>query len=91
MKDSEKIRKLDDMIFNLAIDYERAAVMADEIGQSYFDLNDDYSKLCYFGKTGVEFAILSDYVIRIGDQLTEVKKMIREWRGSCEEKGGATE
>lgn len=80
MKDSEKIRILDDVILNLEINQERAAVMADSIDQGYFDLTDDQHKLYYFGKTGIKFDILQDYIIWMGDQLNEARKMLREWR-----------
>lgn len=89
MKDSEKIKILDGMILSLETDQERAAVIAGNIDQNYFDLNDDRYKLYYFNKTDIEFDILQDYIIRMGDKLNEVRKMLREWLGTCEEKGGA--
>lgn len=89
MKDFEKIRILDDAILSLEIDQERAAVMADRIDQGYFDLDDDCYKIHHFGKAGIEFDILSDYIIRMGEKLTEVRKMLREWHSLDREKGGA--
>lgn len=88
MKDFEKIRILDDAILNLEINHERAAVTADRIDQSYFDLNDDYYKLHSFDKTRIEFDILSDYIIQMGNKLNEIRKMLREWHRPCEEEGG---
>lgn len=89
MDDSKKLRTLSDMIFNLSIDQERAAVIADEIDQNYFELDDDSYKILSFEKTGIEFDILEDYIIRMGDALDEINKMLCAWRLQCDEKGGA--
>lgn len=87
--DSTNLRLLSDMIFNLSIDQERAAVIADEIDQNYFELDDDSCKCLFFEKTGIEFDILEDYIIRMGKALNEINKMLCAWRIQSDEKGGA--
>ena len=89
MDDSTNLRVLSDMVFNLSIDQERAAVIADEINQDYFGLDDDYYKIYFFKKTGIEFDILEDYIIRMGEALNEINEMLRAWRIQSDEKGGA--
>lgn len=89
MDDSKKLRILSDMIFNLSVDHERAAVIADEIDQNYFELDDDSYKILSFEKTGIEFDILEDYIIRMGDALDKINKMLCAWRMQSDEKGGA--
>ena len=86
MKDSEKIRILDDEIMNLEIIHERIKLMGDNIDQDYFSLNDDYCKLHYFDKAKIESDIISDYVSQMSDRLKKIRRMLREWKGVKEEK-----
>ena len=58
MKDSEKIRILDDEIMNLEIIHERIKLMGDNIDQYYFSLNDDYCKLHNYHKSKIELDII---------------------------------
>lgn len=80
MKDSEKIRILDDMILSLEVASEKAAVMINTLDQDYFSLNRDCDKLYFFDKAVIQNEILLDYVFQIGDKLGEARKMLREWR-----------
>lgn len=89
MKYSEKIVILDDAILSLEFDQEKAKLMAGNISQDYFDLDDNQSKLLCFNKTRIEFDILFDYIAQMGNKLNEVRKMIREWDKPCKEEGGA--
>ena len=86
MKDSEKIRILDDGITDLAIVHEKIAVMVDRIDQEYFNLRDDYCKLHYFAEAKIELDIISDYVIRMGNELKKNRRMLQEWKGTNEGK-----
>lgn len=87
--DSTKLGILSDMILNLSVDQERAAVIAAEIDQNYFELDDNSYKILSFEKTGIEFDILEDYIIRMGEALNEINKMLCAWRIQSDEKGGA--
>lgn len=80
MNDKEKLLKLDDMILELEIAQERARVMASDIGQEYFDLDDDRYKLYYFKQTDIKFDILQDYIVKVDDMLAEMRKSLRDWR-----------
>ena len=80
MTDKEKLLKLDDMILELEIAQERARVMASDIGQEYFDLDDDRYKLYYFKQTDIKFDILQDYIVKVDDMLAEIRKNLRDWR-----------
>lgn len=91
MKDSEKIRMLDDGIMDLEIANERITVMVDRVDREYFDLRDDYCKLHYFAEAKIEFDIISDYVIRMGNELKKYRRMLREWSGANEEKEAQNE
>ena len=89
MEDSGKIRILSDMIFNLSIAQERAAVIAAEIDQGYFELDDDSSKILFYTKAGIEFDILEDYIGRMGEAIKEINEMIHVFGKRCDKKGGA--
>lgn len=80
MKDSEKIRILDDTILFLEVAHEKATVMINTLDQDYFSLNKDCDKLYLFDKAVTQNEILLDYVFQIGDKLGETRKMLREWR-----------
>ena len=80
MTDKEKLLKLDDIILELEIAQERARVMASDIGQEYFDLDDDMYKLYYFKQTDIKFDILQDYIVKVDDMLAEIRKNLRDWR-----------
>ena len=80
MTDKEKLLKLDDMILELEIAQERARVIASDIGQEYFDLDDDRYKLYYFKQTDIKFDILQDYIVKVDDMLAEIRKNLRDWR-----------
>ncbi len=88
MKNTEKIRILDDVIFNLSIYQERVVLMTDYIDQEYFELKDDDEKLYCFYRTEIMFDILLDYITLINEKLTETREMIREWRTTDGEGGG---
>lgn len=80
MTDKEKLLKLDDMILELEIAQERARVIASDIGQEYFDLDDDRYKLYYFKQTDIKFDILQDYIVKVDDMLAEIRTNLRDWR-----------
>lgn len=84
MKDSEKIRILDDTILSLEIANEKAAVMVNALDQDYFSLNEDCDKLYFFDKAVTQHNILMDYVWQIGNTLDEARKMLREWKAEEE-------
>lgn len=86
MKDSEKIRILDDMILSLEAAQEKAAVMINTLDQDYFSLNKDCDKLYFFDRAETQHNILLDYVFQIGEKLYEARKMLSEW--SAEKENG---
>lgn len=84
MKDSEKIRILDDTILSLEVAHEKAAVMINALDQDYFSLNEACDKLYFFDRADTQCDILLDYVFQIGDMLDEARKMLREWSAEKE-------
>lgn len=84
MKDSEKIRILDDTILALEVANEKAAVMINALDQDYFSLNEACDKLYFFNKAETQCNILLDYICQIGDTLYETRKKLSEWSAEKE-------
>lgn len=84
MKDSEKIRILDDTILALEAANEKAAVMINALDQDYFSLDKDGDKLYFFDKAETQCNILLDYICQIGDMLYETRKKLSEWSAEKE-------
>ena len=74
----EKINKLDDLIFEMELNQEKAHAMAFLIDQDYFDLKEDNIKLFYFDKTSIEHDILFDYVFKNVQLLNEARELLNE-------------
>lgn len=85
MKDSEKIRILDDTILSLEAASEKAAVMINALDQDYFSLNEDGDKIYFFDRAVTQHNILTDYVWQIGNMLNEARKMLSEWSEAKEQ------
>lgn len=84
MKDSEKIRILDDKILALEAANEKVDVMINALDQDYFSLDKDGDKLYFFDRAVTQHNILMDYVWQIGNTLAEAREMLREWSAEKE-------
>ena len=52
--------------------------MITEIESDYFDLTDDCLKKHYFDTARIKCGVVFDYAYRLGEQLKEVRKSLKE-------------
>lgn len=65
--DNEMTERLFPLLMELRTAQERAAVMAQVIGQGYFDISEIGSRMHLFRVAEIQFDILQEYIMRSGE------------------------
>lgn len=77
MNDTEKLRKLDDFVMELALKQERAQLIAERLSSGYFALSKE-SAIYDHDSARIECDIVLDYLLDMKEQLVIMREILEE-------------